>query len=242
MMTYLHTAPPPTQRSYSLEGLPDREVLVFKSMVRLLGHRTKYSWVYLPGSTELRVVGEGAALSPALQTPAQQLLTLGTGNTRRPSYLQVPLHANELQAELDRLGALISPPTRLAEAQAADTSTTTPMRMLRWPPATALTTASRVRLATLMAGKPMSLSELQQRSKESLAVCAAFFDDLKQLQLLAHSAVGAGAGAAGAAERKTTTATTNFIKTTTMPAQPGAVKRGLLARIRLRLGLPVVEP
>ena len=217
-------------RSYSLEGLPDREGLIFKSMVRLLSQRTRHAWVYVPHSTQLRVVAEG--LSPAgFKALAQQVLTVGTAHAKRASYLQLPLYPEELEEELNRLGELISPPTQAGQASAEAYATHTPMRMLRWPPAAMLTTATRIRLATLMAGKPLTVSELQQRSKESLPTCAAFFDDLKRLHLLIP-------------------VISELPPTPVVPVSPLAsngpltsktsfVLPGLLARVRKRLGLQI---
>ena len=172
------------QRGYRLDGLTDRDVLVFKSMVRLLGHRTQHEWVYSPLSTELSVVADGLPAAQVASVMAQQILTLGVHNVHRHSYLRLPVHANELEAELNRLGLMIAPAPKAAPALSAEPTETRPMRMLRWPPASQLTTLSRVRLATLMSGKPMTIYELQQRSKENLAVCTAFFKDLKQMDLL----------------------------------------------------------
>jgi hypothetical protein len=215
------------ERSYCLEGLPDREVLVFKSMVRLLGHRTACAWVYSPLSTELRVVADGLPATALHSALAQQVLTLGAGNVKRQSYLRLPLHANELEAELNRLGALIAPTNKTAAA-ALVADAAKPMRMLRWPPATVLTTTTRVRLATLMAGKPLAVGELQQRSKENLAVCTAFFDDLRQLNLLIP-AVTLPAATTTHAE---STDQRDPQQTKKIPVQPS-----LFERIRMRLGL-----
>ena len=218
------------ERKYSLEGLPDREVLVFKSMVRLLGHRTLYEWVYSPLSGELRVVADGLP-AISVQSPfVQQVLTLGAGSIQRQSYLRLPLHANELEAELNRLGALIAP-IKKADANLAPTSIkTTTMRMLRWPPAIVLTTTTNMRLATLMAGKPLTLHELQQRSGVSLAMCAAFFDALNRLDLLVPAAVTSLS--ATATPLNMPAATELHARTIKSPVQPG-----LLSRIRMRLGL-----
>jgi hypothetical protein len=221
---------PRQERSYSLDGLPDREVLVFKSMVRLLGHRTHFAWVYCPSSTELRVVAEGLATAALQAALTQQVLTLGAGNIKRQSYLRLPLHANELEAELNRLGALISPVNQTTAAVATAASTT-PMRMLRWPPASLLTTSTRVRLATLMAGRPLTMAELAQRSKENLAVCTAFFDDLRQLNLLMPVATVSPSAMAS----------TPPVAAAHQPHTHRPVQPGLLDRIRMRLGLQMTS-
>ena len=218
------------QRSYSLEGLASREVLIFKSMVRLLSHRTQHVWTYLPHSTELRVVAEGLAVAVDAPKYAQHVLTLGTANVKRHLYLQTPLHANELEAALNQVGAMISFTNPAVRALAAAPLGMTPMRMLRWPPASVLTTTTRVRLATVMSSKPFTLAELQQRSGQNLAVCASFFDELRQLDLLVsvvHSPPPA-------------MLTTSSEQPSNGPrAKPISVQPSLLERIRLRLGLRI---
>ena len=216
------------QRSYSLEGLPDREVLVFKSMVRLLGHRTDCQWVYSPHSTELRVVADGSRASSTQSPLVQQVLTLGAGNVQRQSYLRLPLHANELEAELNRLGALIAPVTKASRTLTFESTEATPMRMLRWPPTSLLMTTTQMRLATLMAGKPSTLRELQQRSGENLAACTAFFNGLRRLDLL----VPATAALPPALAHMQPAALKMLPQIMKSPPQPG-----LLMRIRMRLGL-----
>lgn len=217
------------ERSYSLDGLAARDALVFKSLVRLLGHRTNDVWMYLPSSTELHVVADGLPVSASRSTFVQQVLTLGVGNVKRHAYLRLPLHANELETELNRLGALITPRQKTAASEwVADDST--PMRMLRWSPAAILMTTTRVRLATLMAGKPLTIAELQQRSKENLAICAAFFDDLRQLNLLIPAAT----------VQPTAIASTQPVAATNQPqTNKKSVQPGLLERIRMRLGLQI---
>ena len=217
------------ERSYSLEGLPDREVLVFKSMVRLLGHRTHCQWVYSPFSTELRVMADGLPTASSTQSPlVQQVLTLGAGNVQRQSYLRLPLHANELEDELNRLGVLIAPVMKASTTLTFEFDEATPMRMLRWPPAGLLTTTTHMRLATLMAGKPSTLRELQQRSGENLAACTAFFNGLRRLDLL----VPATAALPPALAHMQPAALKMLPQIMKSPPQPG-----LLMRIRMRLGL-----
>ncbi len=239
-----------SERSFCLAGVHDREALVFKSMVRLLSHRTKHIWIYSPLSTELRVVAEGPPSAATHTVPAQQVLTLGTVHTRRTAYLQLPLHAHELEAELNRLGALILPAISTATLSADTQGESAPMRMLRWPPATVVNTATRMRLATLMAGKPLTILELQQRSKENLAVCTAFFDDLKRHHLLVPvpNAAGNTAIAATAAAQSIVRSTVAGAITgpPSMPAQilpekKSPVLPGLLGRIRMRLGISLGE-
>ena len=223
--------PEKNERSYSLQGLPDRDALVFKSMVRLLSHRTKYTWVYSPSSTELLVMAEGKPPPAGQPMVSQQLLTLGTASLKRPSYLQIPLHANDLEIELNRLGALIVPTSQSAREIEVEHSKMTAMRMTRWPPATVLTSSARVRMATLMVGKSLTIVELQQRSKEKLVVGMAFFDDLKKIHLLTPVVAAPTA----------IVPVQPVASTDPMLARKSPVQSGLLGRIRVRLGLPITQ-
>ncbi|MFS2055626.1 hypothetical protein ACEN8K_43375, partial [Variovorax sp. CT11-76] len=47
--------------SFSIEGLPARDELLFKSLVRLLDHRTHQHWAWQVEGADLRVVGDRAA-------------------------------------------------------------------------------------------------------------------------------------------------------------------------------------
>lgn len=223
------SAAPKGVRKFSIEGLPAREELVFKSLVRLLSHRGRFEWVYSPSSSELRVVADGSKPDPQ---GAQQTLTLGVHDVKRAGYLCMPLRATELEAELERLGALIRPARRLQSSPEAPgnmtppaAAPTEPMRMLRWPPGWMLGQPGRLQLATWMTGKPMTVYALAQKSGESLAVCTAFFDDLTQAGLLASAIkVQTFQGADPTPQAK--------------PApQPHVAQLGLLSRIRMRLGL-----
>ena len=222
---------PKAVRSYCIAGLPAREELVFKSLVRLLSHRGRFEWLYSPTTSELRVVADGSKLEPQ---NTQQVLTLGVRDIEQVAYLCMPLRAAELEAELERLGALISPARRLQATPDSVGSITVsalpqiePMRMVRWPPSSLLGQPGHMRLATLMTGRSMTVHVLAQKSGETLAVCTAFFDDLKKANLLV-----------------------NAINVQTIQAwepnsnaSPGlkpiqiAAPPGLLARIRTRLGL-----
>jgi hypothetical protein len=93
--------------------LPAREELLFKSLVRLLDHKTHQSWLYFPHCTNVRadllIVAKGI-IPPAdvsQNGSLQQVLTLAVSGSTRDFFLCLPLRANELEAELNRLGGLI---------------------------------------------------------------------------------------------------------------------------------------
>lgn len=225
--------------SFSVEGLSAREELLLKSFVRLLGHRTKHIWLYNARpmhlgtnfKVDLRVVPDGI---DTLSIPqAQHVLTLGTVHRQRDAYLCLPLHAEELEAALNRQGHLIvslrtalkpsALPDPIVPHPRASTNALTPsheaVRLLRWPPASLLHSTGRMRLATLMTGPPMTLAVLQQRSGQPAQVCADFVDDLRR------------AGYIGSPPTEASPARPLEKANTAPKVQPG-----LLARIRLRFG------
>lgn len=220
------------QLTYSVYGLPAREILLLKSMVRLLSHRTTHNWVYSMQSAQLRVVSETikAAEAATHGRAAQQLLTLGTLNTadhQRQGYLCLPLRAHELELELNKLGPVINTTLRARQAAAMEVEhigQADSMRMLRWPPPTLLQAPGRLKLATLMTGRPMTLTTLHQYSGQTVVACKNFLNDLHNAHLLQieNAAIAAiHAAPAQLVRRPSSTAPTP----------------GLFARIRMRLGL-----
>ncbi|MFM9926602.1 hypothetical protein VLK31_26700 [Variovorax sp. H27-G14] len=239
--------------SFSVEGLPPREELLFKSLVRLLDHRTHQHWAWKTDRADLRVVGQevpsthDGPTQPQHQPQPQPVPVLAVGQAdaqRGGHFLALPLHAEELEQTLNRLGAMVVHARGLGlaatEATLADDEQ---FRLLRWPPAALLEAPHRIRLATLMTGRPTSLGVLRQRSGLAPQDCLDFIADLRRSGLLesvreaalaaqaALAAPNAPAPSAGGSQPDST-ATATPPAPTHHPVQPG-----LLARIRSRLGL-----
>lgn len=234
--------------SFSIDGLQAREELLFKSLVRLLSHRTLHNWAYcqpmLSSNVNLKVIAEGIKLPSFALDAAQQVLTLGSQSTLRPFYLTLPLRADDLEKELNRIGTLITQknavlpitiapnylqsnlPNQLNDI-ASDPHVL--MRLLRWPPTHLLGGLGRIRIATLMTGQPMTLNMLEARSGQTSQNCADFISDLKNAGLV----VMVESNSVAPPERFNTGAD-GTEKTAHAPNQPAA---NLLARIRNRLGL-----
>ena len=235
-----------TQRSvrkFSVSGLDSREELVLKSFIRLLAHRTHHVWKYAPMTAELCFVSEGAKQSrlPAQQVQQiQQILMLGTNRSNGLGYLQMPLHARELEAELNRLGVLIVPLDQAAQTSVdvPDTAPyqsldTQPMSMLRWPPAALLKTPGRLRLATLMTGKQMTVYGLQLSSGSNLEECRTFFSELRAANLLS------AAPGAQLLPQTRVQVTLPTSAPTRAPPQQNKASTSLISRIRMRLGIQI---
>lgn len=245
--------------SFSVEGLPPREELLFKSLVRLLDHRTHQHWAWKAGHADLRVVGQeppGDHEAPAQPVPMLAVGQLdpqrgGPALPRSAHFIALPLHADELEQTLNRLGAMVVHARGLglaaAEATPADHEE---FRLLRWPPAALLEAPHRIRLATLMTGRPTSLGVLRQRSGLAAQDCLDFIADLRRsglLESVREAALTQQATQAALAERH---APAQVHADSTAGAQPDSaahvtppapvhnpVQPGLLARIRSRLGL-----
>lgn len=228
--------------SFSVEGLPPREELLFKSLVRLLDHRTHQHWAWRADQADLRVVGQNAPTDHDAPLHAVPVLAVGQADAPRGGhFLALPLHAEALERTLNHLGALVVHARELglatADAALADDDE---FRLLRWPPVALLETPQRIRLATLMTGRPTSLGVLRQRSGLAAQDCLAFIADLRRSGLLenvreavqAPHAAGVAPHAHDAAQPAAAVPAAPPAHASVHPVQPG-----LLARIRSRLGL-----
>lgn len=206
--------------SYSLHGLCDREMNLFKSFVRLVDHLTHQHWTCTQGEGQLRVVG--AAVAGTFMASAAPVLVVGTVGPSNSHAIGLPIHANDLERELNLLGDLIEArgPAAIV-ATSLGTYTAKPndrVLLTRWPTPKLLTTRDRIRLATLMTGRPLTLRDIHTRSGVPEGLCSEFITELARTGMLKceHS---------DTPPRNTT------------PPSTAVIQGGLLARIRLRLGL-----
>ena len=231
--------------TFCVEGLPAREELLFKAFVRLLGHLTHQHWSYQPPAAHLRidllVAADGVepTYSRVPNIQLQPVLRLGSAASDKHGYLSWPLRSGALENELNRVGALTISHRGVLRSQilfsgvATGTlleisdATNNLMRLRKWPPSSLLAGSGRMRLATLLTSKAMSLRELVTRSGLSLQVCKAFVDELQSAQLLLSVGI---------------TPTQSPVLKPEPALQPittlkKVVKPGLLDRIRIRLGI-----
>ncbi|MGJ7570128.1 hypothetical protein ACSFBX_06320 [Variovorax sp. RB2P76] len=231
--------------SFSVEGLPPREELLFKSLVRLLDHRTHQHWAWRADQADLRVVGQDAPADPNAPLHAVPVLAVGQADAPRSGhFLALPLHAEALERTLNQLGAMVVHARELGLA-AADTAPADDeeFRLLRWPPVALLETPQRIRLATLMTGQPTSLGVLRQRSGLAAQDCLAFIADLRRSGLLANVREAVQVPQAAQVAQHPSDAPQPAAAAPATPPARDPVQPGLLARIRIRLGLlPVGHP
>jgi hypothetical protein len=221
--------------SFTLQGLPFKEELLFKSIVRLLDHRTHQSWLHYSEAegrkADLVVVTEDSEPLPDFSGcgGTQRVLTLGTAGAGRDGFLCRPLHSDAVEAELNRVGMQIMYSRQNSQGQAPAMLAAIPLRLLRWPSAGLVGTRERMRLATLLTSQPMNLTTLQQRSGLDASVCATFVTDLEKAGYLSTLAPLA-------ASPQDAVARPNGEAKDSAPAVR-TIRPGLISRIRTRLGI-----
>jgi hypothetical protein len=231
--------------TFCVDGMSARDEMLFKAFVRLLDHLTHQQWrsqAAAPNQpVDLLVLAEGSkpatAPSPQSHNPPQ-VLWLSKEGTNLPGFLTWPLRPDALERELNRVGSVVMSQRGPKPGPALFTgaATGTPiargaqvklMRLQQWPPTQFLTGSGRMRLATLLTGKAMSLDELVYRSALPLPLCEAFVNDLQRAGLLVEPS-------------------TVFKPALTQVQGQGLTPRspfekpppqGLFAKIRMRLGI-----
>lgn len=226
--------------SFSVEGLSSRDEILFKSLVRVLDHLTIQKWIYRSPSADdrvdLLVVAEWVQPTAyKFAHPVQQpVLTIGKGPDR-DRYLPWPVQPQRLQAELNRIGnmAVLHQPGNAAAISALMPGSFASdraqlFRLNQWPPVKYLTGIGRMRLATLLTGKAMTLEELHQRSALSLPICQAFIADLQKSRLLVQTTVAVSVPMRTPEPHELLNLTSSAL---------AFAKPGLLDRIRAGLGI-----
>jgi hypothetical protein len=226
--------------SYSLEGMAARDAVLFKSLVRLLDHLTVQKWIYRPPSADYRVdllvVAEWhpPTVYRHLQPVMQPVLSIGKG-AEREMCLSWPVQPQRLQAVLNKVGnvAVLHQieyvPSVFESAQSGSSDDNQQLyRLKQWPPSRYLAGTGRMRLATLLTGRAMTVKELEMRSALPLSVCRAFVADLLKAQLLVITTVAKPNVEVGYEPHELLN----------LPSSTVAfVKPGLLSRIRAGLGI-----
>ena len=220
------TADPQRMRlSFRIQGLPLRDELVIRSVVRLLDHRTDHHWSYSLEQADLDVVGDAcdeAATASGAVIPAGHVLRAGKYRKHDGPFLSLPVNSNALELLLNDFGNRINELKRTAEAATGEMEAGEAFRLLRWPPAALLDGSERMKMATIIMGRALSASALAQRAGVTVQECASYLHMLQANGYLAvNTVIGDGAQ--------------NQIGMTAPVKEK--VAAGLLSRIRSRLGL-----
>jgi hypothetical protein len=182
----MHTSSAATraQFNYGVEGLKASEELLLKSLVRLLAGRTQHQWVYHPQAPDVWILAHGLP-APVSSGPATApIITVGKTEKQAPDYLNLPLRPNEIEAAFNRVGGTILE-SRIQATQDTDVNLyPASYKLSRWPRVHLLGSAERMRLATLLLSRPLTLAQLSRQSGLSPIVCEGFIDDLKTTGLI----------------------------------------------------------
>ena len=225
--------------SFSVEGLPTRDDLLLKSLIRVLDHRAHHHWDCVEHGGDLRV--SGTPFSSAAAGQGGAVLRMGYPPGEGEFGLPMPLHAGHLENMFNRIGDHLARQRADAAASAAHQPVRDDeqFRLRRWPPAALLGSSERLSLAALMSGRAQTLAALHRQSGVPLTVCIEFLRDLRQADLVLGSAAPApGPGAPVAPAAETAPASPRAVVPPPAPVANGpAPQPGLLARIRARFGL-----
>lgn len=255
--SYPSTTVERTTLTFCVEGLEPREELLVKALIRLLDHLTHQQWRYQPpdGKAHIHLLlaapGTSAAFAARYGQLPPTLLELSHGAGNGHGHLSWPLRPDALEKELNRLGSLAV--TRAAPVRQVSstplftdivTNQTRPleapaemMRLQQWPPTHLLAGPGRMRLATLLTGRAMSMDELVYRSKLERRVCQTFVNELQHAGLLYNpmSSQPALATTSQTAEPSLAASSRPQEVRAAMLARSPLAPVGLLDRIRMRL-------
>ena len=220
--------------------LPAAEVVLVQTLFRLYSHGDTFRWTFVTAPPYDALLVDGTTdegMNPDVERMAKAVLRLTRMNSgRAPNTLERPIRADRLQDWLKntehdliqtRPATLLdeaSLPTA-AEAPAAAPVQINPLRfkLRRWPPAIALRgDAARIRMATMLSRRALSVTELATLSRQSETDCRKFLTLLRSTGLVE--------------QRAPTPAPTPDAAAAAPVAQP-RFGRGLIAGIRRRLGL-----
>jgi hypothetical protein len=200
------------QLKFGTEGLPAREELLLKSLIRILDYRTLQQWTYQPESADVWLLAEGASPPQALARngkPVRALIVSANANAAA-GVLVRPLRSDQVEVELNRIGTEIAATMQAAADSVAAQPATSPrtaaatvpvgkpagagaaapvagkpasamesFQLIRWPSIHLLGNSQRIRLSTIMLGRPLTLAEIMQRSHLSESYCLDFLSVLK---------------------------------------------------------------
>ena len=236
--------------TYTLRQLGPRDEIVFKSVIRVLQGKTRHNWVHREdGHADLVLLGDqhSAEAGEAGHLAGQAVIHVNSAGGHDLNALSWPIRTADLVnhlalagEQLARRGAAsaaampVAVPASAPQAAAPASrrlSADQRMALMRWPDPGLLQRDMRfIKLATVLTGRPVNMTELMARSTCPLEVCQRFIDSLDTAGLLRVTEALALAALA--------------------PARPAAQAHksaqhephGLLARIRQRLEMIVRAP
>ena len=228
--------------SYSTHLLTARDDMLLKNLVRLVDHKSQHVWVHTTNQASLNIIGDAIVSKTDAQLPpqaAKATLMVVHGPHRSQPFVLLPIHAQELVDALDKIGTKLAAASTVSKASQTDALPNLPTapqssayqyRLTSWPSRELIKTPNRIKLATIMIGGYHSVDKLQLRSGLNADDCAVFLQEMQAAGLVMQLEPAGPVAASSAAA-------------THAPSGAGVTKpkiqlqSGLLARIRLRLGL-----
>lgn len=239
-----------------VRGLPAAETLLLRTLFRLYQHgASDFRWTLVDAAPYDALLVDANA--ETADDNVQAILTLGSAALAgMPNALARPLRSEMLEAWLlstqrellakQETAALAAPVAVPAEqpaaAPAAMPAVTVPVataaqaadgnanadtyKLTRWPPAAMLRNdPSLIRMATVLSRRAMTIAELARVSQQPADNASMFVMSLRDASLLVSNAMPRPLRHAVVEKRPS------------LPHRPQKIERGLLNRIRVRLGL-----
>jgi hypothetical protein len=179
-----------TDLTFTVRRLLVRDELVFKSIVRILHRQTRHNWLYMPDiDADLVVVGPAADVEacPDSMLAGRTVMDVGASElSHQPS--TVNLRVGDVLAKLngfgDRIVAERGPQPKVAP-RVYDASRDEQYMLVRWPD-WGLMQEDRayLRVATVLATRPVCLHELAVKADAELALCVDFVRKLRSRDLI----------------------------------------------------------
>jgi hypothetical protein len=220
-----------SELTYTARRLALRDELVLKSIIRLLQGQTRHLWRYTDSlDADLLVLGvheNGDEAHEASTLEHRAVFHVKPDDHGHPA-APLPLRVGEVLVEFNRLGELIEAAKSshaLARHASDDESVHERIALLRWPDWSLLQQDScYLRIATVLATRPLTQVELARKSGTDSMTCSAFIRALDLDGLLVRVAPDDIRGVPHA----TSATSTNAINPT---------KPTLWSRIRSRFGI-----
>jgi hypothetical protein len=218
--------------TFTVRRLLIRDELVLKSIIRILHGQTKHNWLYTPEfNADLVIVGPALVADDCPDSVLAGCVVMKVGASELAHQSStVSLRVGDVLASLNGFGEQVvaARGTRpSASIQQHDSSRDEHYALLRWPD-WALMQENRayMRIATVLAARPVSLRELANKADAETALCVEFLRKLHERNLI----------------RASTPAAVSVVKPSTPTQETKAAERSggegsLWARIRNRLGI-----
>jgi hypothetical protein len=226
--------------TYTVRRLLVRDELVFKSIVRILHGQTRHNWLYTPEiDANLVVIGPAPDVEPCPDSllEGKVLLKLGASELSH-QYSTVAMQVGDILAKLNLHGEKIlaargTPLTARAQPQLA--SDYEHYALLRWPDWSIMQKDRLyMRIATVLAARPVGLHELANKADVDVQVCVEFLRLLNARNLI-RSVAPAAAPAATSAHVNGASSLNR--SASTAASEPSFKQPSLWGRIRSRLGI-----